>query len=92
MSERAGEYVDSNRVLKNAYREGPDKEGYLAVSTLGSFVPESYDAMSKLNASPTVEVYSYYNQGLGGQLVAVVTVTYTNSGKDDIVSVVRTSP
>jgi hypothetical protein len=90
MAERQGEYIDSGRVLKNAYREDAEKEGSLAISNIGSFVPESYDALSKSNPLPTVEVYSYYKGGLTGVLVATLTVTYTNSGKDDIVSVVRT--
>lgn len=84
------ETTDYTRVLKNAYRENENKEGNLAVSNIGSFVPESYDALSKANLSPTVETYSYYKGGLTGTLVATVTVTYTNSGKDDIISVVRT--
>jgi hypothetical protein len=87
---RPGENIDSPRVLKNAYREDAEQEGSLAVSNIGSFVPEAYDALSKSNPLPTVEVYSYYKGGLTGTLVATVTVTYTNAGKDDIVSVVRT--
>jgi len=55
-----------------------------------ALVQEQHDAITVAYPSSTVEVFSYKLGGVSGTLVATVTVTYVNSSKKDISSVVRT--
>jgi len=55
-----------------------------------ALVIESFDAIGATYPTATTEVYSYYTGGLAGTLVATVTVTYTDSTKEVLVSAVRT--
>lgn len=55
-----------------------------------ALVSESFDAIGATYPTATTEVYSYYTGGLAGTLVATVTVTYTDSTKEVLVSAVRT--
>lgn len=81
-----GEVIDYGRVLKNSYRS---EEAALAVVNVGSLVPDSYDAIQKINVSATVEQFVYKSGGLAGNTIAVLTITYTDASKEDIESVVR---
>lgn len=56
----------------------------------GGLVPKSYDSIVYTNTSGTVDTYTYYTGGTGGTLVATVTVTWTDSTKTVLTSVVRT--
>lgn len=49
-----------------------------------------YDAVSVAYPLATTEVYSFFNGGLGGTLVATITLVYTNASKSDLTSVVKT--
>ena len=53
-------------------------------------VPEPFDAIGAAYPAPDTEVYSYFNGGLGGVLVATITVKYTTAAKDFVASVERT--
>lgn len=74
--------------------EKPDGSGQVAVRVTeagGSFLAGiEYDAIDISYPSATVEVFEYYTGGLGGTLVATVTIIYTDSTKCNIASVVRT--
>lgn len=50
----------------------------------------NYDAIAVSYPNSTTEIFSYYEGGLAGTLVATVTVVYTNASKDDISTVERT--
>lgn len=49
----------------------------------------SYDAITLTQAS-TTDVYRFYTGGTGGTLVETLTITYTDSGKGTLSSVVKT--
>jgi len=53
-------------------------------------VPIVYDAITYTATSGTVDTYQYYTGGTGGTLVATLTVTYTDSTHNTLVSSVRT--
>lgn len=53
-------------------------------------LPVVYDAVIYTATSSTVDTYEYYTGGTGGTLQATVTVTWTDSSKNVLVSVVRT--
>jgi len=48
--------------------------------------PEA-DAIDGEQPSDTVRIYKFYKDGIGGTLLRTVTVTYTDSTRDDIDSV-----
>lgn len=56
----------------------------------GGLVPGSYDAIQYTNGGPTIDVYTFYSGGLGVNLIATITITYTTSSKSQIQTVVRT--
>lgn len=60
----------------------------LSIST--GLVPKIYDAITYTSTSATVDTYQYYKGGTSGTLVATLTITWTNSTKTILVSVVRT--
>lgn len=57
---------------------------------VGQLVTESYDTVTVTYPSADTEVYTFRVGGLTGPTVAIVTVTYTDSGKQDLESVERT--
>jgi hypothetical protein len=79
--------LDQAQIFQDIHNDETDS---INVRNIGSLVPEAYDAILKTNTSATVETFTYYLGGLAGSLIATVTVTYTDSTKDDLVSVVRT--
>lgn len=93
------EMPDLKRVL--IYDPATDKDatvspnGDLIVSLdgenigLNGLVPEAHDYIS-LAQTATVDTWTYKSGGSGGTLVATVTVTFTDSGKGTISTVVRT--
>lgn len=50
----------------------------------------TFDAITVAYPTSTTEVYSYKTGGTGGMTVATVTITYTTSSKNTLLSVVRT--
>lgn len=59
------------------------------IETTG-LVPKVYDALTYTPTSATVDTYKYYVGGTAGTLVATLTVTYTTSTHNTLVSAVRT--
>jgi hypothetical protein len=59
----------------------------LTNSVIGDIV---YDAITVEYPDTTTEVFKYRSGGAGGTIQATITVTYTDTTKDDISSVVRT--
>lgn len=59
-------------------------------TSIGQLVPESYDAVTLELTSATVETFKFRVGGSTGPILATVTVTYTDSTKETISSVVRT--
>lgn len=55
-----------------------------------TLIPSSWDYMSYTNTPGTVDTYVYKSGGSGGATVATVTVTWTDSTKTVLASVVRT--
>lgn len=90
MVTRDGDVKDPGQVLKNAYREDANKAGSVAVQTIGSFVPESYDYISVTYPDTVTEVYVYRDGGASGTLIATVTITYSDASKEELLSVART--
>lgn len=79
--------LSQQQILQGSYDEAGQA---LRVETLGTLVPGEYDSIAASYPSANVEVYMYYAGGLSGTLVSTVTVTYTDSTKATLVSVVRT--
>lgn len=50
----------------------------------------AYDSVVYTNTSSTVDTYQYYAGGTSGTLKATVTITYTDTSKGQISTVVRT--
>lgn len=50
----------------------------------------AYDTISYANTSATVDTYSYFSGGVAGALTATVTITYTDTTKNQVSTVVRT--
>lgn len=67
-----------------------DGTTYRNVLNIASLVPASYDSIAVTYPSAVTEVYTYKAGGLSGDTVATITVTYSTSAKEILVSVVRT--
>lgn len=72
------------RVLAEAINALPVKDNGSIISGI------SFDSLSLETPNSITEIYKYYEGGLSGDLKATVTIIYTNSSKNQIVSVVRT--
>ena len=81
------------RIKDREYRkflEAPDGEPAVRIGGSGTIISGvEYDSLSASYPTSTTEIYTYYQGGLSGTLVATVTVTYTTASKNEIVSVVR---
>lgn len=79
-------------VLKKSGEEvaaGDKSDYFLKVGQIGNFTPpKDADAITVAYPNSTTEVYSYRQGGVTGDVLAVVTVVYTNSSKADLASVV----
>jgi hypothetical protein len=53
------------------------------------FNSSSYDSVVYTNTSTTVDTYQYYAGGTSGTLRATVTITYTDTTKSQVSTVVR---
>lgn len=56
----------------------------------GFYAPSTFDAIVATYPSAISEVYTYKDGGTGGTTVMTITVTYTDSTKEFIDTVVRT--
>jgi hypothetical protein len=90
MADETGKNLDPQQVLKRSYREETDDSGSLAVRTIGSFVPESFDFISVNEPDTVTEEYTYKSGGASGTTVAVVTIVYTDATKEQLSTITRT--
>ena len=61
------------------------------VEIVGAFSsPVGTDAVTAEYPSSSVEVYKFRTGGVGGSILMTITVTYTDSTKQDLVSAVKT--
>lgn len=79
---------------RDKFLESPSRPGFAAVEVVGNFTsgtgpfdpPATSNAISR-TALGAIETYRYYSGGLAGTLLKTITVTYTNSSLQDLVSV-----
>jgi hypothetical protein len=62
----------------------------MAPTSSGGLLNIAYDSVAYTNTSTTVDTYKYYSGGVSGTLVATLTITYLDSSKTGISTVVRT--
>lgn len=79
--------LDAPQIIKRTFDNGKDATRTTTVS--GTLVTEQFDSVGVDYPSDSVEVYTYYQGGLAGAVVATVTVTYTDNTKTSLDSVVR---
>lgn len=56
----------------------------------GNLVTQAYDYVSVAYPTTTTEVYSFKNGGSSGTLITTLTLTYTDTTKDNLSTVVKT--
>jgi len=78
-----GKDLDFGQVLKKSFNKN---ENAINVVTVGSFVPESFNEIAVTYPTDSSEVYTYK---LNSNVVAILTVSYTDSTKEILTSVVR---
>jgi len=76
-----------NTLEKAKFIETADDKTSVRVSIAGGLAPEIYDEVQVTYPSAAVEVYTF---NLSSNPVSVVTVTYSDSSKENLVSVART--
>jgi hypothetical protein len=86
---------DSNRTATPLIVD-PSTDRLMVTSTISNFSSMGgllsgviYDAASLSQATLT-DTWTFYSGGVGGTLVATITITYTNSSKTTISTVVKT--
>lgn len=57
--------------------------------SLGKLVPRNFDYIAVAYPTATTETYTYKNGGSGGTTVATITITYTDSTKENLSIVER---
>lgn len=78
----------ANQTLVKIYEETPNA---IRVSLAGSLAaPPETDAIVASYPSATVETYVFKSGGVSGTTLMTLTVTYTTSSKEFILSVVKT--
>jgi hypothetical protein len=81
-----GQAIDSTTTQDGKTRLAVDAE--VTVNTVQLFT-KAYDSISAAYPDATHEVYKTFVGGLGGTLQETITVTYVDSSKNELVSVVR---
>lgn len=81
-------HLDAAQTITRAFNES--LYAYQVQSVSGSFVTVQFDSLQVTYTSATIETYQFFTGGLSGTLVATLTVTYTDSTKANLSSVVRT--
>lgn len=77
-------------VIRSTHSDNVDGK-YLRVGSTGSFQPPgTSDAIVATYPSATTEVYTYKTGGTSGTTTMVITVTYTDSTKAVLSTVVKT--
>ena len=87
-----GDNIEAKRVANYAWNPTTsDWERYVpsAPGPVGQY-GVSYDTIEYTNTSTTVDTYVYKTGGTGGTVTATVAITYTNTTKSQVSSVVRT--
>lgn len=82
----SGDNIDAKKVVNYDW----DSTTSSWVRRAAGLVPGSYDYISYANTSSTVDTYVFKTGGSGGTTVATVTITYTDSTKNQISTVART--
>lgn len=84
------EYLYSNNhALNVAIAGGSPGSSIVGIDPVGQF-GTPYDTVVYTNTSTLIDTYTYRSGGLGGSVTATVTITYTDTTKSQISSVVRT--
>ena len=76
-----------NSLEKSKFTQTDDGATAVRVAISGGMAPEVYDAVNVTYPTASSEVYTF---ALNGSTVATVTVTYTDSTKENLLSAVRT--
>lgn len=79
--------LDANQTLETAYDS--TNNAFRIIGAGGTLVTEEFDHVGATYPNSSTEVYTYKVGGSGGTTVATVTVVYTNSSKDTLLSVDR---
>lgn len=85
--------VDDNIAIRSSTTGNefqPNSDGSVNNFVQNLLIRVKWDAFSASFPSAVQEVYTYKTGGLGGTTVATVTITYTDSTKDTISSLVKT--
>lgn len=82
---KTGDNIDATRSANYVW----DGSNWQRKPNIG-LVPKAYDYMSYTNTNATTDTYTYYTGGVGGTLVATVTIVYTDSTKAQVSTVTRT--
>lgn len=82
-------YTDKQAVLR-AFDELTDSFRVTGGSSGGLLSGVEFDTITATYPNATTEVYAYRTGGVSGTINATVTVTYTDSTKDILLSVVKT--
>ena len=80
--------LSGQQVLQGSYDEV--NQALHVESIGGALITLPFDAIAATYPMSNVEVYTYHDGGLTGPVVGIITVTYTDSTKATLVSVVRT--
>ena len=64
-----------------------DTNGYLQTHRVNALVTEAYDYVSVSYPNATTETYTYKQGGASGTTVATITVTYTDSSKESVLTI-----
>jgi len=56
----------------------------------GALITKPFDAIVATYPTSSVEVYTYHDGGVTGPVVGIITVTYSDSTKATLLTVVRT--
>lgn len=81
----ANDSRDYAQVIKAAFDPATNA---MKSSPIAALVTSAYDSIGVTYTSVTIEEYAYYLGGLSGTLVSTVTVTYTDSTKNQLLSIV----
>lgn len=76
---------------QNKFFETPDGNTAVRVGQFGAFsAPTGTDAVTVEYPNNTTEIFKFRSGGVSGTILMTLTVTYTNSSKADVSSVVKT--
>jgi hypothetical protein len=82
-----GTQLDANQAITGAYDE--PSQALKVTPVAGVLVTEQWDAILANYPDAQTEVYYYFSGGTSGTLVATVTIVYTDSSKEELVSIVK---